>query len=418
MASEEIPGQLPVASSHHFLQKLAGAELNSDDFELEITAGSNKGDNYSCSIYQGRAICRRTGKQVSIIAKLPPQSEQRRKQFFVRDCFEREISVYNEIFPMMMEFQRSKGVKPEDSFHQVPHCLESSFVDHEEALFMRDLKEEGFRMVDRHKDMSLEHYQLMMRALARLHATSFALKDQHPEKMERFRSMPDVLALPAANALMGPWFTQMAARALELLDEQKEPVVYHRTKKALATSWPEVTSDLYTGENAEPYAVIGHGDCWHNNLLYKYEDDTAIDIRLLDWQCSRYASPVVDLMYFIFIASSKAFRDRHYEQLLDYYHRNLSDHIRRLGSDPERLFPRAAFDQQLLRFGRTGLIMATIGLPVITTKNEDVPNLEEWTEQIDAGLDVSKSFSSKGMETTYRRNMTDCCRDMVRLGYI
>ncbi|XP_058443609.1 uncharacterized protein LOC131425605 [Malaya genurostris] len=418
MAPEEIADQLPVVSSQRLLLELIRAELNTDDHTLEITVGSKKGDNYNCLIYRAQATCRRSGKQVSIIAKLPPQNEARRKQFFVRHCYEREISVYEEIFPMMREFYRSKGLNREDSFHQVPHCLRSSFVDHEEAIFMRDLKAEGFRMVDRHRDMSLEHYQLMLKALAHLHATSFALKDQQSEKFERFRSMKEILALPEAHALMGPWYTQMAARTMELLDEQKEPEVYQKTKKVLTLSWPELARDLLNGQNAEPYAVLSHGDCWHNNLLYKYEDDNAVDIRLLDWQCCRYVSPVVDLMYFIFLASSKAFRDQYYDQLLDFYHRTLSDFIRRLGSDPERLFPRKAFDQQLLRFGRIGLIMTTIGLPIITVKNEDVPDLEQFAEQVGTGFDVSKSFGSVDMEVIYRQNMTDCCRDMLRLGYI
>ncbi|XP_058451237.1 uncharacterized protein LOC131430350 isoform X2 [Malaya genurostris] len=412
MAPEEIADLLPVAASQRLLLELIRAELKTDDHTLEITAGSQKGDNYSCLIYRAQATCRRSGKQVNIIAKLPPQNEARRNQFFVRPCFEREISVYEEIFPMMREFYRSKGLNREDSFHQVPHCLKSSFVDREEAIFMRDLKAVGFQMVDRHRDMSLEHYQLMLKALARLHATSFALKDQQPARFERFRSMKEILAIPEAHAVMGPWYSQMAARTMELLDEQKEPEVYQKTKKVLTLSWPELARDLLNGQNAEPYAVIAHGDCWHNNLLYRYEDGNAVDIRLLDWQCCRYASPVVDLMYFIFIASSKTFRDRHYDQLLDFYHRTLTDFMRRLGSDPERLFPRKAFDQQLLRFGRIGLIMATIGLPIINTKNEDVPDLEKWAEQVETGFDVSKSFGSGGMEAIYRQNMTDCCRDM------
>ncbi|XP_058454340.1 uncharacterized protein LOC131432220 [Malaya genurostris] len=418
MAGKEVADQLPVASSQRLLLELAIAELGSDNLDLEITAGSSKGDNYSCTIHRIRATCRGTGKQVCIIAKLPPQNELRRKQFFIRSSYDREISVYNEIFPMMMEFQLSKGLKPSESFHQVPHCLGTSFVDHEEAIFMRDLREEGFRMVDRQKDMSLEHFQLMVRALARLHATSLALKDQHPERMKRFIDMPEILTLPDANAMMEPWWSQMATRTMDLLDETKEPDVLQRTKKVLTKSWPELTNVLFKGEHAEPYAVIAHGDCWHNNLLYKHEDNKAVDIRLLDWQCCRYTSPVVDLTCFIFIASSKAFRDEHYQHLLDYYYNNVADSIRRLGSDPEQLFPRTAFHQQLARFGWAGLVMAAICLPVITTKAEDVPDLEQFVEQIDAGEDVSKAFGSGVVEATYRQKMTDCCRDMVRLGYI
>lgn len=146
-----------------------------------------------------------------------------------------------------------------------------------------------------------------------------------------------------------------------------------------------------------------------------------MDIRLLDWQISRYASPVLDLMYYIFTSSTKAFRDQHYETLLDTYHQTLSSFLRRLGSDPEKLFPRKALDEQLQRFGRFGLLMAVMLLPVMTTKSEDVPDLEEMAEKLESGADVSddvNNFRSESTETIYREKMVGCCQDMVRLGYI
>ncbi|XP_055548805.1 uncharacterized protein LOC129732203 [Wyeomyia smithii] len=409
---------LPIASCQQALEDLLRKELpNSDLSSLKIQAGSNKGDNYSCIIYRAQV---KTGNKstVSIIAKLPPQDETRRKQFFVRACFEREILMYSEVFPMMMEFQRSKGVDPNEGFSHIPTYLQGSLTDHEEAIFMRDLCEEKFVMVDRFRIMTVDECLLMIRTLARFHAISFALKDQQPERMKRFQQMSDILSLPEADQLMQTFYAQMGARALGLLDEKQEPEVYTKTKRLLALSWTELAKNLLAAEPAEPYAVIGQGDCWQNNLLYKYENGKPVDIRLLDWQCSRYGSPVLDLTYFIFLVTDKAFRDKYYEKLLSVYHTTLSEFVRRLGSDPERLFPWDAFQAQLLRFGHMGLVMATIGLPIITTRPEDVPGLEGWSKQVQDGEITEQSFGSKDLEAVYRKNMTDCCRDMVRLGYI
>lgn len=141
----------------------------------------------------------------------------------------------------------------------------------------------------------------------------------------------------------------------------------------------------------------------------------------MDWQITRYASPVLDLMYFLFTASTKAFRDQHYETLLDIYYQSLSDFMRRLGSDPDQLFPRKALDEQLQRFGRFGLLMAVMLLPVITTKSEDVPDLEVMAEKMESGADLKDevdNFRSESTEGIYREKMVGCCRDMVRLGYI
>lgn len=126
-------------------------------------------------------------------------------------------------------------------------------------------------------------------------------------------------------------------------------------------------------------------------------------------------------MYFLFTASTKAFRDAHYEDLLQLYHDTLSTFLRRLGSDPERLFPRSALDDQLVRFGRFGLLMAAMLLPIITTKSEDIPDLDGMAEKLENGFDVSSeinNFKSEGTQDIYREKMAGCCRDMVRLGYI
>ncbi|XP_058443604.1 uncharacterized protein LOC131425602 isoform X2 [Malaya genurostris] len=418
------PDKLPVASSQQLLEEAARAELGSDDVSISLTAGSNKGDNYLGVVFRAEAECRRTGKKVNIIAKLPPLTEARRKQFFARASFEREISFYTEIYPMMEEFQREKGLDTTDgckAFNQIPRCLRTCLVDCEEAILMNDLKEAGFDMFDRHKELTVSHFRLVVSALGRLHALSFALKDQRPERMKRFMEMIDIFLTRDQDDTMDQWFTMLIDRTLGTLDCKKEPELYAKTKKALDVKFLDTIKDMTDGKAAEPYAVICHGDCWNNNMLFKHEKGSPVDFRLLDWQICRYSSPVLDLMYFIFSSSNKAFRDQHYQSLIDLYHRSLSDFLRRLGSDPERLFPREALDQQLKQFGRFGLLMAVMILPVITTKSEDVPDLEEMAEKLENGVNIAdevNNFRSEDTEATYRQRMSDCCRDMVQFGYI
>lgn len=420
------PAQLPVASSQELLEQLVRTELNSDDVAIELTAGSNKGDNYIGVVFRAHAECRRTGRKLNVIVKLPPQNEARRNQFFARPSFEREISFYTEIYPMMAELQREKGIDLKndgaEAFNQIPLCYRTSLVEFEEAILMGDLKDLGFEMFDRHQEQKFEHFELVMKTLGRCHALSFALKDQHPDRIEPFKSMVELFTTKDADdPAMDTWFSMLITRTMETLDQENEPEVYEKTKKALEGKFIDMIKDLTNGKLAEPYAVICHGDCWNNNMLFKHENGIPVDIRLLDWQICRYASPVLDLMYFIFTASTKAFRDQHYETLLDIYHQSLSGFLRRLGSDPEKLFPRKALDEQLQRFGRFGLLMAVMLLPVMTTKSEDVPDLEEMAEKMENGVDVSNdvhNFRSESTEAIYREKMVGCCRDMVRLGYI
>lgn len=43
----------------------------------------------------------------------------------------------------------------------------------------------------------------------------------------------------------------------------------------------DMVKELTTGKLAEPYAVICHGDCWNNNMLFKNEVCMEVKFRIL-----------------------------------------------------------------------------------------------------------------------------------------
>lgn len=63
------------------------------------------------------------------------------------------------------------------------------------------------------------------------------------------------------------------------------------------------------------------------NLTIKFQNNVPVDIRLLDWQITRWASPACDLVYYLFCSTSKVFRDIHYEDLLAEYYKSLCVHM-------------------------------------------------------------------------------------------
>lgn len=81
------------------------------------------------------------------------------------------------------------------------------------------------------------------------------------------------------------------------------------------------------------------------------------DIRFLDWQVSRFASPVHDLHHLIFTSTDKSLRDREYKNLLDHYYHTLTGSIKDMGSDTD-LFCRQRFDEQLDKFGPWAIIIS------------------------------------------------------------
>lgn len=168
---------LPFASTKQALKTLLTTKLNTNEYTYTIEKGSNAGDNFIGVVF--RIVAKRTTTQsnksdneLQIILKIPPQNPARREQFFARTSFVREALVYDEILPLFMNYQQSKGICAAEGFYEVPECYASIMTEYEEALFFEDLKASGFEMFDRHKSVTFEHVRLVMETLGKFHAIS------------------------------------------------------------------------------------------------------------------------------------------------------------------------------------------------------------------------------------------------------
>lgn len=150
--------------------------------------------------------------------------------------------------------------------------------------------------------------------------------------------------------------------------------------------------------------------------LQKIEPES---ICLVDWQLSRYCPPVLDLLYNIFSSTDKSFRDQHYEKILQTYYSSLSDTIRKLGSDPDKLYTYENFENQLRKFGRIALLYAPMLIGVLLAGPNDVSNLDEYSELIDKdnNIDLLKPFEGE-KQLKYSSLINDLVTDLVNYGYI
>lgn len=161
-------------------------------------------------------------------------------------------------------------------------------------------------------------------------------------------------------------------------------------------------------------------------------------MRFLDWQVSRYASPVTDLVYYIFICTTKSLRDKYYDEMIKIYHDSLSEMIARfvghnplgrainkcfifrlfrLGSDPAKLFPFDALQDQLRRYGKFALVMSTLLLPIVTSAADKCPDLDELAATFDNG-EKNETSPFKPDTAVFNQRMRDVIIDLDRLGYI
>lgn len=230
------------------------------------------------------------------------------------------------------EFQSSKGITiSEDGFNETPKHYHDVRDELFESLFLEDLKPRGFETVSlRDGPLTFDHMSLYLKALGKLHAISFAVKDQQPDK---FRELTEPITehyWTILKASFNKLYTGLIDRFVSILKDANRLDLYEKVKRALGEDYFAKIFELVSSASAEPYAVISHGDATSNNVMFKMnEQGKPIGIQLFDWQFSRYASPVVDLVLILLCSTSKELRDKHYDDFLKIYYGSVSDLLTR-----------------------------------------------------------------------------------------
>ena len=185
-------------------------------------------------------------------------------------------------------------------------------------------------LIYRNEPITFEHVALVMKALGKFHAISFALKDQQPEKFKELASLSFEQFWGMFNSDASQYYYGMMKRMTDILEEEERFDLLEKFNESVGTDLLATVNKLISVESAGPYAVICHGDLTTNNTLFRYDEQGgAVGVQLIDWQFTRYASPVTDLVIFLFCSTSKELRDQHLEHFLQIYHQSLSDLLQR-----------------------------------------------------------------------------------------
>jgi len=154
--------------------------------------------------------------------------------------------------------------------------------------------------------------------------------------------------------------------------------------------------------------------------MYQYKGESPQKAILFDWQISRYSSPVLDLVHFIFACTDEDLRAKHYDELLGIYHHSLSELLDNLAGDTDTQYPYSALLQQLKQFGKFGILMASMMIPILSMKNEDIPDMDAMAEKLSEGPEAMKDAMNemtKGNDSSNSR-MKAAIMDAVRFGYL
>lgn len=80
---------------------------------------------------------------------------------------------------------------------------------------------------------------------------------------------------------------------------------------------------------------------------------------MIDFQLSATKSPAIDISHFIYVVTSGK-QLEHLEELLHFYHQNLTEHLQKLGSDPMTVFPLELFKSHWKKYSIYGGVLGTV----------------------------------------------------------
>ncbi|KAL7648270.1 UNVERIFIED_CONTAM: hypothetical protein RMT77_000176 [Armadillidium vulgare] len=291
----------------------------------DIKNFTNRGDGYMSVIVNILIKYSENGIELeeSYIAKLNPLRPPSSMSDITNDLFARETVIFSKVIEGMNKHLSTLGLPP----IKTPKFYAASFEKGREAFLTENLRKQGFVLHDRRKGQDFNHASLVMGELGRFHASSLLLEDSiapktFEETFDNFKeSWLDINNL-GLNAFIDILKSQVQSSIKYLKDYPK----YDKCVKWFQANFDSMGQLFLDGIiSTKPFEVITHGDCWTNNMLFKYNSQNKPeDVRFVDLQCSRKASPASDIAYFIFTSLNGEIRASYMKELLLSYYQSFT----------------------------------------------------------------------------------------------
>ncbi|XP_030763689.1 uncharacterized protein LOC115888195 isoform X2 [Sitophilus oryzae] len=131
------------------------------------------------------------------------------------------------------------------------------------------------------------------------------------------------------------------------------------------------------------HSCIIHGDCWSNNMLFKYNESGELDdVKLVDFQLTRKTTPIHDLSYFFYSGASKEDFDK-LDEYLEIYHESFSQFSQELGFRGDDLLPLNVLKDEWKTYSMLGVFMGIFLWELKLIPKDDAKNIGENHQSLD-----------------------------------
>ncbi|KAE8573450.1 uncharacterized protein [Halyomorpha halys] len=304
----------------------------------------------------------------SLILKEAPHEGNNREFVNNLGVFKIETEMYLRILKQMEELM--------DEHHETEELLWGRLIFYQPytSLLLEDLKATGFLMTQRQACLDLEHGHLVLHSLGRFHGMSKILEERGVINGKDFKPY----ALCNSKDLLEKYVHNGLRNLSEAMHRSWGPAWQRVAEKLIMPLEVLENKMIEIGKLEESrFNVVNHGDCWSNNMLFKYDwSHRPIAVRFLDFQISHYNSPSWDLTYFMFNSIEPKLRREHYESLLKTYSNSLLSTLQKYRYSG-RLPTHEEIAAEMERIAFFRLIVVGVSHPIMTAEGTNALDMDE-----------------------------------------
>ncbi|XP_004537083.1 uncharacterized protein LOC101456241 [Ceratitis capitata] len=237
------------------------------------------------------------------------------------DIFNREMSVYEKVLPRLNELLREI-----DDNEQI--FAETLAVDRERsALIFEDLNVREFIMPNRLAGLDMTLAKMVLRKLAKMHATSAVLNERENGCLEGY----DRGFFNRHTDNYMPGFEQLLMACSRRVRQWEDYELYAEKITNLKSNYTELGKRVFD-PNPSHVNVLTHGDLWTNNVMVKYDKITGepVDVIIIDFQYAVWGSPAIDLHYFLNTSLEEDMHLHRQDELIQCYYQTFADTLCKL----------------------------------------------------------------------------------------
>ncbi|KAK9872365.1 hypothetical protein WA026_017823 [Henosepilachna vigintioctopunctata] len=313
-------------------------------------------DGYMAEIVRINVTDEGRKKSIDLIAKISMKDKIIRDAVPVEEAYDNEIHAYMTVFPALRNFQLESKIP--DPFDAIPKFYSASSILNEEYIIMEDLSKCGFQMLGMRDLLDNQHTEFIMRKYGELHGLSFAFKTLHPETFEKLQRKGKnswrVLFIEKRIGQQFPKIWKFIRTTMRYRNFQSRHIDHY------VENFSNIMDNMI-GRPSDKFSCFLHGDCWSNNLMFKYkvnDDHREIEeMKILDWQYCNVGPPVHDLSYSLYCGGTE-YIWKNLDKFLRIYHESLSNFLRKFSLDVDIVFPFDELKRQWSEFYHFGAILA------------------------------------------------------------